>query len=146
MVQRHQDYSQEAERLQMTKAYMKKTIEIIIDNRSKQRAEMKQAMIDYDYLDSSQSYITILVNAQLLEYGEKNFDQFTRGLKKPYFARIDFKEEGTKEFKRYYIGKLSLLTQEDREPLIIDWRSPIASVYYEGRLGDVEYTTPSRNK
>lgn len=143
MAQRHPDFSQESERLQMTKAYMKKMIEIIIENRSKQRAEMKQAMIDYDYLDSSQSYITILVNAQLLEYGEKNFDQFTRGLKKPYFARIDFKEDGSQEFKRYYIGKLSLLTQEDREPLIIDWRSPIASVYYDGLLGEVEYTTPT---
>ncbi|WP_353852991.1 hypothetical protein [Dehalobacter restrictus] len=85
--------------------------------------------------------LSILVNAELLQYGEKNFDRFTQELKKPYFARIDFKQDGTGEYKHYYIGKLSLLTQEDQEPLIIDWRSPIASVYYDGRLGEVEYQT-----
>lgn len=38
---------------------------------------------------------------------------------------------------------MSLLTQEEQEPLILDWRSPIASIYYDGRLGAVDYQTPT---
>jgi DNA helicase-2/ATP-dependent DNA helicase PcrA len=38
---------------------------------------------------------------------------------------------------------MSLSKEVDGEPLIVDWRSPVASVYYDGRLGVVTYTTPS---
>ncbi len=139
----HPDLEQESNRLSSTIAYMKKMIELIVENRQGQREEIRQAFIDLDFLDSSQSYISILVTTQLLEYGKEHFYQLNRGLEKPYFARIDFKQAETQDVKRYYIGKVSLLTKEDQEPLIIDWRSPIASIYYEGRLGAVDYQTPT---
>ncbi|MCO1603080.1 RNA polymerase recycling motor HelD [Desulfosporosinus nitroreducens] len=143
MSSHHHEFDQEAKRLASTITYMKKMINLIVENRQGQREEIRQAFIDLDYLDSSQSYISILVTSQLLEYGEQHFYQLNQGLAKPYFSRIDFKQEGSPDFKRYYIGKLSLLTQEDQEPLILDWRSPIASIYYEGRLGAVDYQSPT---
>jgi len=139
----HPEFEQETNRLTSTVAYMKKMIDLIVENRQGQREEIRQAFIDLDFLDSSQSYISILVTTQLLEYGKEHFYQLNRGLKKPYFARIDFKQAETQDVKRYYIGKVSLLTKEDQEPLILDWRSPIASIYYEGRLGTVDYQTPT---
>lgn len=143
MNSQHPKFDQETKRLSSTVTYMKKMIDLIVENRQGQRDEIHQAFIDLDFLDSSQSYISILVTTQLLEYGEKHFHQLNKGLDKPYFARIDFKEDETQDFKRYYIGKVSLLTQEEQEPLILDWRSPIASLYYDGRLGAVDYQTPS---
>lgn len=143
MNQQHSEFDQEAKRLTATVAYMKKMIDLIVENRQGQRDEIHQAFIDLDFLDSSQSYISILVTTQLLEYGQEHFYQLNKGLEKPYFARIDFKEKDSQDFKRYYIGKVSLLTQEDQEPLILDWRSPIASLYYDGRLGAVDYQTPT---
>ncbi|MBC2724233.1 MAG: DNA helicase, partial [Desulfosporosinus sp.] len=143
MSSHHPEFDLEAKRLASTITYMRKMINLIVENRKGQREEIRQAFIDLDYLDSSQSYISILVTSQLLEYGEEHFYQLNQGLEKPYFARIDFKQEGSQDFKRYYIGKLSLLTQEDQEPLILDWRSPIASIYYEGRLGNVDYQSPT---
>ncbi|HBW34504.1 RNA polymerase recycling motor HelD [Desulfosporosinus sp. BICA1-9] len=139
----HPEFEQERNRLTSTIAYMKKMIDLIVENRQGQREEIRQAFIDLDFLDSSQSYISILVTTKLLEYGKEHFYQLNRGLEKPYFARIDFKQAETPDFKRYYIGKVSLLTKEDQEPLILDWRSPIASIYYEGRLGAVDYQTPT---
>jgi DNA helicase-2/ATP-dependent DNA helicase PcrA len=53
--------------------------------------------------------------------------------KKPYFARIDFKEDGAKEKEVLYIGKMCLIRDEDMKPVIIDWRAPVASLYYEER-------------
>ena len=61
--------------------------------------------------------------------------------KKPYFARIDFKEPGASKPESIYIGLASFSDRPDHF-LIYDWRAPISSVYYEGKLGEVTYNTP----
>lgn len=61
--------------------------------------------------------------------------------KKPYFARIDFKERGAAKPESVYIGLASFSDKPDHF-LIYDWRAPISSVYYEGKLGKVSYNTP----
>lgn len=57
---------------------------------------------------------------------------------KPYFARMDFKEDG-KSVEKLYIGKISLLDNKTAYPIIVDWRAPISNLYYEGRVGKAEY-------
>lgn len=52
----------------------------------------------------------------------------------PYFGRIDYHESRRREDEQIYIGIGSLF--EDNENLIVDWRAPIASLYYEGNVGD----------
>lgn len=47
---------------------------------------------------------------------------------KVFFGNITFKEK-LKEYK-YYIGKLPVLDQETLVPLVIDWRSPVANIFY----------------
>ncbi|WP_366924603.1 UvrD-helicase domain-containing protein [Metallumcola ferriviriculae] len=76
----------------------------------------------------------------MLDVSKENLSKVIHAKDKPYFSRIDFQETGSNESKKYYIGKLSLL-KENNEPLIIDWRAPIASTYYDGRLGEVSYQT-----
>lgn len=61
--------------------------------------------------------------------------------KKPYFARIDFQEKGADQPESIYIGLASFSDKPDHF-LIYDWRAPISSVYYEGKLGKVKYDTP----
>lgn len=56
----------------------------------------------------------------------------------PYFARMDFKEK-YKNQENFYIGKLSILDSKTLEPIVVDWRAPIANLYYEGKLGDASY-------
>lgn len=61
--------------------------------------------------------------------------------KKPYFARIDFREKGATNPETVYIGLASFTDRPDHF-LVYDWRAPISSVYYEGKLGQVKYQTP----
>lgn len=61
--------------------------------------------------------------------------------KKPYFARIDFTEKN-KEKEEFYIGKVGILNK-DHKSIVTDWRSPIASVYYDGSVGPVSYEAPA---
>ena len=57
---------------------------------------------------------------------------------KPYFARMDFKEDNGKK-ENFYIGKLSIMDSETLETVVVDWRAPIANLYYEGRIGKASY-------
>lgn len=68
---------------------------------------------------------------QILERLEKN----------PYFARVDFQEEGAPHPETIYIGLASFSDRPDHF-LVYDWRAPISSIYYEGKLGRVTYQTP----
>lgn len=59
----------------------------------------------------------------------------------PYFARIDFQEEGEPKPETIYIGLASFAETPDHF-LIYDWRAPVANLYYDGGLGEVTYQTP----
>jgi DNA helicase-2/ATP-dependent DNA helicase PcrA len=138
-IKNHRDYQAEKERLAYTKDYIEKVIDTTENNQETYKTNIKQAMEDLDYLDSSLSYINILTNAKFLEMTERDYHNLKKVRKKPYFCRIDFKPEQSEEKEKLYIGKTSLYRQEDHAPVIVDWRSPIANLYYEGRIGEVSY-------
>ncbi|SHK35708.1 DNA helicase-2 / ATP-dependent DNA helicase PcrA [Hathewaya proteolytica DSM 3090] len=62
----------------------------------------------------------------------------------PYFGRIDFREE---EFgiEKIYIGRFGLLRKSDNEPVVVDWRSPVASLFYQGKLGEACYNVDNNS-
>ncbi|MBO4299158.1 MAG: AAA family ATPase [Clostridia bacterium] len=60
---------------------------------------------------------------------------------KPYFTRVDFTEEGGAH-QTYYIGKHTVMRRDELEPEVIDWRAPIANLYYSGQIGPMHYVTP----
>lgn len=68
-----------------------------------------------------------------------------RSRKKPYFGRIDFQDDTQSKQECYYIGK-SVIAQDAAEPRVIDWRAPIASVYYEKALGKCTYSVKDEGK
>ena len=61
--------------------------------------------------------------------------------KNPFFARLDFQEKGEPKKETVYIG-LSSFTDKNDHFLVYDWRAPISSIYYDGKLGQVTYMTP----
>lgn len=58
----------------------------------------------------------------------------------PYFARIDFCDKDSKESAKYYIGRFSF--SYENELLIFDWRTPVASMFYDYELGPADYEAP----
>lgn len=141
MAEKHPDYSKEAEHLNYIKGYIGLTLRKIDHYLYKSKGDMKEALQQIDWQDSSSAYINVLVNAKFMEMAEKNFINLNKVKDKPYFARIDFKGEGNPNTEEIYIGKASLIRTEDNKQLIIDWRAPVASVYYEGKHGETSYKT-----
>lgn len=59
-----------------------------------------------------------------------------------YFARLDFTERMIGEAETIYLGKLGLISRENAEVVIVDWREPIATLYYGGTEGTTIYESP----
>lgn len=59
--------------------------------------------------------------------------------KAPYFARVDFAPDRD-EPGRWYIGKHGIPDGDDIA--VVDWRSPLANLYYGGNLGRTDYEAP----
>ncbi|EPD51263.1 hypothetical protein HMPREF1210_01861 [Paenisporosarcina sp. HGH0030] len=138
MTQKHPDFDQEQERLTYTKHYMQQLLDESKRDVKSAQENIRHAMADLDYLDSSLSYMNILTNARFFEMARSQKEGLEAIQQKPYFARIHFQKDG-EDSEMLYIGKTSLFHRETQEPIIVDWRSPVANVYYDGRLGNIEY-------
>lgn len=138
-VRDHKDYQSEIERLEFTKEYIKSVLEQSKGNKEQFVENLKEAFAELDTSDSSLSYMTLLTNAQYLELAESELERLASVIGKPYFSRINFTSSGDTNEEILYIGKASLFDRVNQIPIIVDWRSPIANVYYDGRLGEVTY-------
>ncbi|BBI31062.1 HelD family protein [Cohnella abietis] len=58
----------------------------------------------------------------------------------PYFGRLDYQEEGKDEPLPLYIGKRGMDDPQTSKPLIIDWRAPVASLFYSFTGGEAPVT------
>lgn len=69
-------------------------------------------------------------------------ERYRRMLMNPFFARVDFIEEGENELEKIVIGLYSL-KNEKGEIMVHDWRAPVCSLYYDALPGKTEYKCPS---
>ncbi|WP_125762176.1 RNA polymerase recycling motor HelD [Companilactobacillus hulinensis] len=97
---------------------------------------------------SMDSALSIHAQQQMLDERNNSWQQSKQRLgilkkleKNPFFARLDFQEKGEPKRETIYIGLTSFTDKTDHF-LVYDWRAPISSIYYDGKLGDVEYQTP----
>ena len=129
----HEDETQELKKLNKTQRF--------IDNEIKESEErLERGFEDYDFDDYADDFMKAALR-----------DKFTSRIKnlkmvknKPYFARVDFIEKGETKRDAFYLGKVMVTDHEKLEQIVIDWRAPIADLYYEGRLGEANYNCPAR--
>ncbi len=118
------------------------------------RREILQYILDYrkkvieDYRDDEDMVIEYFDHERYVK--EEAFKTIDRRLKEltelkssPYFGRIDFSEEDY-GIDKMYIGRFGVTPDNTFEPLIVDWRAPIASLFYTGTLGEAFYDAPKQ--
>jgi DNA helicase-2/ATP-dependent DNA helicase PcrA len=65
--------------------------------------------------------------------------------REPYFGRVDFEQKGEGKVLPLYIGKAGVIRRSDNEPEVVDWRAPVAAMFYttaSGGSDEVTYTAP----
>lgn len=83
------------------------------------------------------------ISEKLYDITHKNLEKYLEAKPVPYFARIDFREKRSVNVESYYIGKFGLGDNTNGEEKVIDWRAPIADIYYSGTQGEVTYKIPN---
>ncbi|EJS68837.1 HelD family protein [Bacillus cereus] len=74
---------------------------------------------------------------QILEsMRESNRQNLRIGVQEPYFGRLDFQEDGKEDIMPIYIGKVGVSDKDTMKPMVIDWRAPVASMFYSFTGGD----------
>ncbi|MGL5617388.1 MAG: HelD family protein [Sarcina sp.] len=80
---------------------------------------------------------------------EESFKTIDRKLKEltilkeiPYFGRISFNDIEFDSLENLYVGRFGVTPEDTYEPVIVDWRAPVASLFYNGKLGEASYNSP----
>ena len=81
------------------------------------------------------------VREMLYTRAVQNIKNLGAAQKKPYFTRIDFTEKGDVP-RTYYIGKYGVLRSDTLDVQVVDWRAPVANLYYSGQIGPLKYSAP----
>ncbi len=140
-------YQQEKQRLD----YVIKYIDDTLFSQAPNEANLRKYIIEerrriWDDYSINPDNIELMQANQTLEMDTEQYFRLKDKLhfleqtrENPYFARIDFKEKGFDEAESFYIGALSLIDSRTYEVLICDWRADIASLFYDGALGEAKY-------
>ena len=66
-------------------------------------------------------------------------------LEQPYFAKVTLKMRPGRPPRDVYIGTVGV-TDREAEPLVVDWRSPVAATYYNQEMGRTSYEVNGRTR
>ena len=99
--------------------------------------QLKEMLENFDSRDKEMQALWNNTES-LFQESKREMLRSIKSRKKPYFGRIDFTSEGAAEPESYYVGRVGI-SENGVNPLVIDWRAPIASVYYENALGTCSY-------
>ncbi|MTK13087.1 MAG: AAA family ATPase, partial [Clostridiaceae bacterium] len=131
------ELSYEKEKLSKVDSWLKIQIEEMKhsdkDLKEKVAALKKQTGGRYSY--------ELSVTVKLYEMTKKRLKSYKEVKGQPYFARIDFREY-RRDRESFYIGKIGLIDEKIGDEVVIDWRSPVADLYYSGTQGDTYYEAP----
>lgn len=103
-----------------------------------EKMENQEQEIEQLFSKSNGYDLEHIAEANVMEAQIKKLSDIKKLKDKPYFARMDFREK-QKKLEAFYIGKMSLLDSKTAYPIIVDWRAPIANLYYEGKIGPSSY-------
>ncbi|MED5016542.1 RNA polymerase recycling motor HelD [Paenibacillus chibensis] len=152
------EWQTEQERLNMVREKLTARIdklEPLVTGLSDQAAEIRRRFWEEVTVNTSsdeefeETFYTIKQQAAVLSERERRHRLLTqqwrslnRLLPSPYFGRVDFLEDGQSSSEQIYIGVSSFVDEDGLSFLVYDWRTPIASLYYDHSPGSASYDTP----
>ncbi|MBC2579735.1 UvrD-helicase domain-containing protein [Clostridium sp. DJ247] len=137
----------EKEKLEEVIGEIKKQISVFVQKR-KQAAEYivnarKKSLEEYrDDEDKVAEYFDheAYIREETFKYVDRRLRELNILSASPYFGKIDFEDDLGAE--NFYIGRFGVTKEEEYEPIVVDWRSPISALFYAGKLGEVVYKAP----
>lgn len=125
---------------------------ILKNKRKKINEELLEKRKSYDFIDEKLKALTKEAKGKYNEekdttekissFLKKDIQNYEEAIMAPYFGRVDFREVKGQE-ESIYIGKQSISSTKDGEEIVVDWRTPVADLYYSGTGGYSYYKAPN---
>ena len=80
---------------------------------------------------------------QRRDFAQERMQRVLALLRQPYFAKVRLKMRPNRPARDVYIGAVGL-TDSNRAPLVVDWRSPVAETYYKQENGKTSFVVDGR--
>ena len=133
---------------------LEKTLNILNDetlNYIEKRKAISEYILDYrkkyieEYRDDEDKLIEYFDHERYIKEEsykaiDRKLSEFVKLKESPYFGKINFIDDGFNE--ELYIGRYGLTPEGSYDPVIVDWRAPVASLFYKGMLGETSYESP----
>ena len=143
------ELEKEKQKLQNTIDIIKSEIVSYIDKRS----NLTESLIDFrkknleEYRDDEDKLIEYFDHERFVS--EESFKAIDRKLREftilqpsPYFGKVHYREVDYNEEDQIYVGRFGITPDDAYEPVVVDWRAPVASLFYAGKLGETHYEAP----
>jgi DNA helicase-2/ATP-dependent DNA helicase PcrA len=138
---KHPDWDIEEERLNCMLEKLKEHYSSMLSRKGEVEEMLSYSRKSYDN-DNAEQYSEMEVYANSQQYFSQKVRDIEKSLSVPYFARVDFTPDDEGSLQVFYIGKITLVEDGGARILITDWRAPVSSLYYEGRIGRSGYECP----
>lgn len=135
---------EEEQTLKETITVAEKKMESVRENVARLKQELHSMQEEFDTADKEMQALWHTTD-DMFKHVSQELGTAMQARRKPYFGRIDFTDKKSGEKEAYYIGR-SVVAENPAEPMVIDWRAPIAGVYYGSSLGDMTYSVKGEGR
>ncbi|SFS80995.1 RNA polymerase recycling motor HelD [Marininema halotolerans] len=156
---RPEDHQQEQHRVNQVIQEIERQMNLLLQNTSQLKGDIVSIRKNFwedirinleNESEVIETVASMLQQSQVLSERERTHQQGSRQLsslsrlhQSPWFGRVNFMETGEQHEEAIYIGIASLYDAEGDEILVYDWRTPIASLFYDYPPGPVQFDTPT---
>lgn len=126
-------YKEENEYLEYVEKCIAKELEVSTERLEK----LREQKVSYDDAKRGEQF----TKAALIYFYASRIRRLKQIVKSPYFGRMDFEPSDSKSSQKLYVGKTTIY-DSNNQLSVIDWRSPISSMYYDSFVGKANYKSP----
>ena len=131
---------QEEKHLQECREIIRNNI-LMYEQQVEKRHEETQALFDEVQSGNVELYEQMFTSKSLEEHSRNQLAKNQAAYERPFFGRIDYKNLDERLYESIYIGKNGV-QKDQTNVVVVDWRAPISTVYYENELGKGSYSIP----
>lgn len=136
----HQEQLSEEKHLKWCLEIIKENIQMYEEKEARYKKEVTE-LFQAVKKGEGDSFGLLEAGKSILEHTQNALRKNRAALQKAYFGRVDYEDKTYGVTESRYIGKNGV-TRNSNDVVIVDWRAPVSSVYYENELGEGSYEVP----
>ncbi|MEA4824104.1 MAG: ATP-binding domain-containing protein [Clostridiaceae bacterium] len=124
---------------------LKETLEFVAKKNaevSATKAELDEQiadMMEHYNSDNEELRMALVVATDMQKSQGSVLHALSRAGDSPYFGRVDFRADDEGHISRIYIGRGGLYDERTHKTVVVDWRTPVANLYYDATPGRASY-------